>query len=143
MKLEQSNSSQLEKQAISQYIKKAYERRELQLEKKSRLSAVKYRTKNGLTIQKLKAKGHEVHVRHLRWASKSSDRVEYMVPSYLRGHYGFNPLGGVSIVTVKTLLHGEFSYAAQCRADEGFDYRLGIKYALDKIPQQIVEKLLL
>lgn len=116
-------------------------------EKKPKKNNVpKYETKNGVTIDKLKALGHVVKIKHIRWATY--DRIKTClknrvgsfvriipIPSTFRkdSHYHVLPKGGSTHITIKTKDDNYVCVSSDCSMDETFCYRRGITEALDRL----------
>jgi hypothetical protein len=106
------------------------------------LNRVRYATNNGLTIHKLRQAGNTVSVVHIRYADIPGVAIAPPVPSYLRGAYEFLPRGGATYVTI-IKPNGEWmSLSSVCHIDDSFDYKLGVKHALEQLDQQEADALL-
>jgi hypothetical protein len=95
----------------------------------------KYKTKNGLTIHSLRQAGNEVSVAHIRYAQYPGVVTLVPVPSYMRKlAKKFYPNGGATHITIKNPASGGMVIVSSiCHIDDSFDYRMGVKLALDQI----------
>jgi len=98
-------------------------------------------TKNGVTVAALQDAGHNVRVKHLRWAiymgqTHIGPDVRLMVvPSTFRKdpNYYFTPKGGYTHVVIK-LETGEYiCVSSECSLDDPFCYAQGVCTALDRL----------
>lgn len=106
------------------------------------LNRMRYATNNGLTVHKLRQAGNTVSVVHIRYADIPGVCIAPPVPSYLRGAYNFLPRGGATYITI-IKPNGEWmSLSSICHNDDSFDYKLGVKYALEQLTQEEADELL-
>ena len=101
----------------------------------------KYKTSNGLTVHKLRQAGVEVKVTHIRYTEMSNGLL-VPVPSYLRKQFDFHPRGGATHVTLKSPDGSWLGVSSVCNQSDSFDYKLGIKIALDCITNDEAQELL-
>lgn len=127
------------------------------LSKQRRAEAVK--TENGLTIHNLRKAGCKVLVSHIRFADtmvvkqikdpltdKLVEIVEFQpvpVPSYMRKYVDFNAKGGATYIVVEKDGHEPIMASSHCHQLDSFDYKMGVKRALDLITQQEADELLI
>lgn len=111
--------------------------------------AARYTTENGLTIHKLRLAGNSVKVTHIRYTAVEGKRVEYKdgvkyevpfvtyqpVPSYLRKVVDFDGKGGCTYIVITTPEKQVYSVSSHCHELDAFDYKLGVKYALDLLTE--------
>lgn len=116
--------------------------RKVRKEELRALNRMRYATDNGLTIHKLRQAGNTVSVVHIRYADIPGVAHAPPVPSYLRGAYEFLPRGGATYITI-IKPNGEWmSLSSVCHVDDSFDYKLGVKYALEQLTQEEADELL-
>ena len=95
---------------------------------------------HGLTPEALKAKGYTVKVAHLRngWAGHKAA----IFPSYLAHLFdGVHGHGGVTTILIRKQGMKPINLVTYCSDKENFDYKMGIKYALEKLTPDQVEDL--
>lgn len=111
--------------------------------------AEKYKTANGLTIYALRLAGHQVNVTHIRYVEIEGERIRredgqkvvekfttlQPVPSYLRNVYEFFGKGGSTYITITTPSGLTYAVSSHCHFLDSFDYKLGVKKALDVFDQ--------
>jgi hypothetical protein len=97
----------------------------------------KYKTTNGLTVENLRKAGHKVKVVHVRYTAFEGVKVLVPVPSFLRGVAKFTAFGGATHIVITTPASDspDIAVSSVCHTDDCFDYRLGVKRALDEISQ--------
>lgn len=124
--------------------------------------AERYKTKNGLTIDKLIQAGNTVRVSHIRYMEIPGTRVvghiweddvkvpvyedfitRVPVPTFLRGHCEFTAKGGSTYVVITTPEGDIISRDSHCHELDSFDYKLGVKNCLDQIKQEAADDLLI
>lgn len=110
--------------------------------RRARLRKLRYSTKNGLDVYKLRQAGHKVKVTHIRYTASDDISVLIPAPSYLRGVVEFYPRGGVTYLVITTADGQTLSANSICHADDCFDYKLGVKLCLDQISQAEADFLL-
>ena len=112
---------------------------------------LKYRTSNGLTIHNLRLAGVKISCMHQRQAlvPYGTDTVtgkpvyaEAPVPSFMRGTYKFLPRGGATYITVEDKNGESVTVASLCHTIDSFDYKLGVKLALEHFSQEEATSLL-
>ncbi|WP_394998905.1 hypothetical protein [Acinetobacter sp.] len=91
----------------------------------------KYATKNGLTIHKLRLAGNEVKITHIRFTDIPGVATLVPVPSYMRTVYNFWPRGGATHIVITTPDGKRWAATSVCHCIDSFDYKLGVKEALD------------
>jgi hypothetical protein len=118
--------------------------------------AVKYATKNGLTIHKLRLAGYDVSVSHIRYTEFDYDQtvhrtnarppIRVPVPTHLREYVDFSSKGGAThIVISRPTADGGTTglrLTSICHELDSFDYKLGVKTALDQIEPALAAQLL-
>lgn len=112
--------------------------------------AEKYKTKNGLTVHELRKAGNRVRVCHVRYIEVPGVAVAIPVPLYMKemvppnanGGPNFAPNGGATHIHITSPLGHEIGVSSVCHIDDSFDYKLGVKYALDQINQTQANNLL-
>jgi hypothetical protein len=122
-------------------------------ERKSRVPV--YETKNGVTIDKLKAAGNVVKIKHIRFAlyaklkhhlrnNKPDSARAIAIPSTFRKdpNYTVLPKGGYTHITIKNKDDVYFCVSSECSMEETFCYRKGIVEALDRLNSNEVAVLL-
>lgn len=121
-------------------------------ERKSRIPV--YATKNGVTIDRLKAAGHVVKIKHIRFATyarlkhhlknnQPNSTRTIAIPSTFRKDpsYTVLPKGGYTHITIKTPTEEYFCVSSECSLDETFCYRRGIVEALDRLTNDEIDVL--
>ena len=112
---------------------------------------LKYRTSNGLTIHNLRLAGVKISCMHQRQAAvpygtdASTGETLYAeapVPSFMRGTYKFLPRGGATYITVEDKNGESVTVASLCHTIDSFDYKLGVKLALEHFTQEEATSLL-
>lgn len=112
--------------------------------RKAKLAA-RYITNNGLTIHKLRLAGNDVMVSHIRFTEVPGNTVTHEngelvkqpftvlqpVPSNLRKFYDFTAKGGATHIVITKRDGSQVAVASYCHELDGFDYKLGVKLALD------------
>lgn len=106
------------------------------------MRAEKYKTINGLTIHNLRQAGNTVKITHIRYANMTGVGVLVPIPSYLRKLTDFHPRGGATYVVITTPSKEVYSAVSVCNEVDCFDYRTGVKLALDRFSQGIADELL-
>jgi len=101
----------------------------------------RYLTKNGLTIHKLRQAGVTVTVSHIRYVDAGIEPL-VPVPSSLRGVYNFHPRGGATHIIMVAPDGTTIGVSSVCHVDDSFDYKMGVKIALDQVTQDEAEHLL-
>lgn len=104
--------------------------------------AAKYTTKNGLTIHKLRLAGNEVKITHIRYTDIEGVATLVPVPSYMRTVYSFWPRGGATHIVITMPDGRRWSATSVCHAIDSFDYKLGVKEALDSFSIEDATELL-
>lgn len=100
------------------------------------------KTKNGLTIHALRLAGNEVSVTHIRYAKVPGVPTPVPVPSYMRGIYPFVSKGGATHIVI-TRPNGLLATTSSiCHEIDSFDYKVGVKEALDQFAQEEADELL-
>jgi hypothetical protein len=102
----------------------------------------KYKTTNGLTVYKLRQAGVTVKVTHIRYCDLPGVNTLTPVPSYLRGLYDFTPKGGATHIKLTNLMGETIALTSVCHHIDSFDYKMGVKIALDQILQHEADELL-
>lgn len=102
----------------------------------------KYKTRNGLTIYGLRKAGNDVKVTHVRYATMKDVAVPVPVPSYLRKFVDFTARGGATHIVITTATGETVAVSSVCHEDDSFDYKLGVKIALDQISDEEADYLL-
>jgi hypothetical protein len=102
----------------------------------------KYKTKNGLTIHKLRLAGVSVKVSHIRYTTFDDVAAPVPVPSFMRESFHFLPRGGATHIHLTTPDMDTSSVTSVCHPDDAFDYKMGVKLALDQFTQQEADDLL-
>lgn len=107
----------------------------------------RYKTNNDLTIEKLRKAGHTVSVTHLRYVSKTTAQgTEILVPvpcslrSMVRNK--LHPQGGQTWIAIKTIDDKNVLVESTCHMDDHYEYKMGVKLALDSVPANVAEELL-
>jgi len=115
--------------------------------------AEKYATKNGLSITRLKELGYDITVSHIRntlvkigegVGSKGNIQdilIPVPIPAYLKHQFTPSARGGATHIIISVPVDerelegaGEWvGLTSICHADDAFDYKLGVKTALDTI----------
>lgn len=106
------------------------------------LNKIRYITKNGLTIYNLRQAGNTVNVMHIRYADVPGVAVATPVPSYLRGAFDFMARGGATHITILRPDGSWTCTSSVCHVDDSFDYKMGVKLALDLFTQDEADALL-
>jgi hypothetical protein len=123
--------------------------------------AEKYNTTNGATIEAFKKAGIKVHILHLRyegWMTNIDQNVDlentadanrtlkfnpqFLVPSYMRKTCSFDPKGGVTHVILRLPNNEVIRLTSLCSIKDTFDYKFGIKKALEQLTPETVQSLL-
>jgi hypothetical protein len=102
---------------------------------------------NGLSIHKLRKIGHNVHVSHLRFAEwdKTPDGPIMVIPPYMvkDKQYRVKEQGGFTHITIKKAWSNEtVNTSSRCSIDDNFCYKLGVKFALERIDSAVVSDLM-
>ena len=107
---------------------------------------------NGVTVDKLTARGNKVRVRHFRHAiyhggpskiiGNSFLLMRMVVPSTFRHDvmYQILPKGGYTHITVQTEDGEYYCYSSVCHIDDPFCYSTGIATALERISPAELKK---
>lgn len=106
---------------------------------------LRYQTENGITVRRLEEAGCKVRVTHVRPTLLKGKRhdVRVMVPTYLRQFHTFTARGGATFVEIYPNGGGEpICVHAVCHDSDGFDYRMGIKLALERLSTADITRLL-
>jgi len=93
----------------------------------------KYKTSNGLTVHNLRQAGVEVSISHIRYIELEGSNDLIPVPSYLRKMYDFYPRGGATHIALVKPDGSWMGVSSVCHVTDSFDYKLGVKVALDQI----------
>jgi len=116
---------------------------------------VSHVARNGVSVAKLQAAGHNVRVKHLRWAiywgqnsllinrKKDSSYRTIVVPSTFRKdpNYMLLPKGGYTHVVIKTP-EGEYvCVSSECAVEDPFCYNAGVATALERLSKEDIKKL--
>lgn len=118
--------NKLDKSAVTQ----------LKKDNHAKLMRVRYTTNNGLTIHNLRQAGNTVSVSHIRYAKVPGVAVDVPVPSFLRGAFDFCARGGSTHITI-IKPNGEWTcLSSVCHSDDSFDYKMGVKTALEQLTQE-------
>lgn len=110
---------------------------------------------NGVSVAKLQAAGHNVRVKHLRWAiywgqnsllinrKKDSSYRTIVVPSTFRKdpNYMLLPKGGYTHVVIKTPDNAYICVSSECAVEDPFCYNLGVATALERLSTADIKKL--
>jgi hypothetical protein len=102
----------------------------------------KYATKNGLTIHKLRLAGNEVKITHIRYTDIPGVPTLVAVPSYMRTVYSFWPRGGATHIIITTPDGKRLAATSVCHCIDSFDYKLGVKQALEAFSNEDAADLL-
>lgn len=102
----------------------------------------KYKTSNGLTVHNLRQAGVEVSISHIRYVEIEGSPDLVPVPSYLRKMYDFYPRGGATHIALVKPDGAWMGVSSVCHIADSFDYKLGVKTALDQISADEAEDLL-
>jgi len=97
-----------------------------------------FSAKNGITVAQLQEAGHNVRVKHMRWAMYTPHRGRQSVmavPSTFRKDYNylFFPKGGFTHVVIKKSDGGYICVSGECSIDDPFCYAAGVAAALDRL----------
>lgn len=114
--------------------------------KRDAINKEKYAINNGLSVHKLRLAGNRVTIAHIRYVSiptQDGASVLQPVPSYLRNFHEFTPYGGATHISITTPENKEYLTSSFCHLDDGFDYKMGVKRALESFSQAEADKLLL
>ena len=101
----------------------------------------KYKTENGLTIHGLRLAGNEVRVTHIRYAKVPGVSTPVPVPSYMRGVYPFLSKGGATHIVIQRPDGIYVTTSSICHEIDSFDYKLGVKEALEQFNAEDVAAL--
>jgi hypothetical protein len=110
---------------------------------------------NGVTVNALQKAGHNVRVKHLRWAvywgheamlknNKGAVSRMMVVPSTFRKdpNYMFLPKGGYTHVVIKKK-DGEYvCVSSECSVEDPFCYGAGVARALERLTRKVISELL-
>lgn len=110
----------------------------------------KYQTTNGLTIYGLRQAGNKVRVVHIRYMRPPTGLEEQPlmnlavpVPTSLRHHnLNFLPNGGATYIEIVTPENKQILTSSICHEDDNFDYKMGVKTALDCLSKDTAEMLM-
>ena len=128
--------------------------RQEQVEARKAARVEKYKTDNGLTIYNLRMAGNEVKVTHIRYTDITIPKLDHEgnelgsitvtvpVPSYMRSVYNFNAKGGTTHIVITTPEGERHVCTAICHEVDSYDYKLGVKLALDQVPDELAKELL-
>jgi len=101
---------------------------------------LKYATTNGLTVYGLRQQGLDVSVTHIRNAHVPGVAHPVPVPSYLKHIHPLAARGGATHVVVGITdkqdadkVYSLLAVTSVCHEVDSFDYKLGVKTALDQI----------
>jgi len=152
------NETQENRKRIAQLQRQLHEAQKAaqpsEVEKTAARKAAKiqrYTTNNGLTIHKLRAAGNTVKVTHIRYtdvdvtygqASRANCVATLPLPSYLRGMFPFNSKGGATYIVVTNRRGKKFAVYSACHELDSFDYKLGVKLALEQFDEAQAKSLL-
>jgi hypothetical protein len=101
-----------------------------------------FKAKNGITVEAIQAAGHNVRVKHLRWAvyiphtiTARASTVAVVVPSTFRKdpNYMFTPKGGYTHVVIKKKDGEYLCVSSTCAPEDPFCYAAGVAAALDRL----------
>lgn len=106
------------------------------------LMKLRYETKNGLTIHNLRQAGHVVSISHIRYSDVEGVKNPVPVPSYLRGAFKLSPRGGATHISILKPNGEWICVSSICHQDDCFDYKLGVKTALEQLTQAEADELL-
>lgn len=117
---------------------------ELIAKRRAEARKAKYKTKNGLTIEGLRKAGHKVRVSHIRYTEQPGVAILIPVPSYMRKVANFTSYGGATHIVITTPLSDspDIAISSVCHSDDCFDYKMGVKQALDTIEQADADNLM-
>lgn len=106
--------------------------------------AIRYSTKNGLTIKALQDAGVKVDITHTRYTNiGGAFRPQFIqVPSYLRDMYSFSPCGGSTHIRLRKADGSWIGVASFCDPRDAFDYKKGVRCALNQLSQEEADELL-
>lgn len=114
-------------------------------EERKRINEVKYAISNELSVHKLRLAGNQVSISHIRYVAVDTveqDSLMLPVPSYLRNYHEFTPNGGATHITITSPNGEQFLVSSYCHVIDNFDYKLGVKTALEGIDQATADRLL-
>jgi len=113
-------------------------------EERAQRLKTRYATHNGLTIEKLRKAGLKVSVSHIRYTQQDGVKPLIPVPSYLRKVAEFTPFGGAThiCIVLPTSDSVPICVSSVCHIDDCFDYKMGVKIALDQFTQEEADLLL-
>jgi hypothetical protein len=110
---------------------------------------------NGVTVEVLQNAGHNVRVKHLRWAlywahdplrHNKQGMVSRMmiVPSTFRKdpNYMLLPKGGFTHVVIKKKDNSYVCVSSECSSDDPFCYSAGVARALERLSPRDIKELL-
>lgn len=109
-----------------------------------------FAAKNGITVEQLQSVGHNVRVKHIRWAmyaphmgSHTGRQSVMAVPSTFRKDYNylFFPKGGFTHVVIKKSDGGYVCVSSECSIDDPFCYAAGVAAALDRLTDEDIDSL--
>jgi hypothetical protein len=115
----------------------------------------KYKTNNGLSVHNLRLAGYEVKVTHIRLSDVQVPKYDHhgelvghniipvAVNSYLHRVYDFNPRGGFTHIVITNPDNGAWILVRSiCHEIDSYDYKLGVKTALDSIEEDKAKAML-
>jgi len=114
-------------------------------EERALLNKDRYTISNGLSVHKLRLAGNRVSISHIRYVlmdAQDQTSVLLPIPSYLRNFHEFTPNGGATHISITTPDNEEFLVSSYCHVVDNFDYKLGVKIALEGFSQEMADKLL-
>ena len=101
---------------------------------------LKYATSNGLTVYGLRQQGFDVGVTHIRNAHVPGVEHPVPVPSYLKHIHPLAARGGATHIVIgiqdknkPETVYSLLAVTSVCHEIDSFDYKLGVKTALDQI----------
>lgn len=128
-KLYQEKAAKLTPEAREQHAKN-------QAQASKILKKIRYQTDNGLTIHNLRQAGNGVSISHIRYADIPGVKVAVPIPSFMRGVYDFLPRGGVTYINIIKPNKEWISLTSVCHIDDSFDYKMGVKTALEQLTDE-------
>lgn len=113
---------------------------------KHRPSKARCNPSNNVSIQKIHEAGHNVRVRHLRWAYYLASEEKFnssrrhapraiVIPSAFRKDpfYHTLPKGGYTHITIKTKRGDYICVSSECSKEDPFCYTKGVEKALERL----------
>lgn len=115
-----------------------------------------FKANNGVTVQIIEDAGHEIRVKHLRWAlyigqterARRGRQYEYelhpiCVPSTFRKDpmYKLLPKGGYTHISIKTPEGRYICVSSECSEEDPFCYQLGTVKALERLSREDIQLL--